>query len=376
MTSNFVGASRAADFPGSRLAENFFARASPDQPAHSGERTRFASNSGDGGATSAIIMTTAIPTAAVPSTVQESTRFLSFFRNLSWGAIFAGTVAGLATHLVLTMLGIGIGAGMLDPISDENPVGSFSLGSGIAWCVSALIALWVGGWVAGRAAARASRNTGRLHGFLVWCVATVAMFLFISTTAGMAVSGAAKVVGHALSAAGKPIAAAAGGVGDIAKDAAKQNSDAIASYLDEAMQSRPQGGSGASTVRAKREIGAALTRLFTSGDPHNAEARDAATRAVVDAGVPQADADRMVNDWTGSYDRMKAEIDRVKNAAEEKARVAADRASKAVSRAAIFSFIAFVLGAVVASWGGSAGGRKTLPGETSEARVVELPARS
>src|SRR5947209_7736122 len=119
--------------------------------------------------------TTTIPSTTVPAATLQETRFVSFFRGLSWAAIFAGTIAGLATHLLLTMLGIGLGAGMLNPITDENPVGTFSMASAIAWSISALIALWVGGWVAGRTAARVNQNTGRLHGFLVWCAATVAM---------------------------------------------------------------------------------------------------------------------------------------------------------------------------------------------------------
>jgi polyhydroxyalkanoate synthesis regulator phasin len=317
---------------------------------------------------------TTLPTATLPLATIQETRFVSSARGVSWGAIFAGTTAGLATHLLLTLLGIGLGAGMLNPITDDNPVGTFSMASAIAWCVSALIALGIGGWVAGRSAARVNQNTGRLHGFLVWGVATIALFLFLSTTTGLAIGGAAKIVGQGLSLAAKPVAAAAGGIGDVAKDALQKNFQAITSFVDEAVQSRPGGGSPASAIRAKREIGAAMLRTFgPNADPHPAENRTALVRTLIEqGGLSQPDAEKLVSDWVASYDRLKSELDAAKNAAEQKARAIAEEASHVVARAALLSFAAFTLGALVAAWGGSRGATAGLFAENSEARIVDL----
>ncbi len=275
-----------------------------------------------------------------------------FYRNISWRAIIAGTVAGLAIHLLLTMLGLGLGIGSLEPLTDENPVAKLGVGAGIAWCVSALIALFVGGWVAGRFAPSDYRLSGTLHGFLVWSLATVAMFLFTTSTAGLAIGGAAKVMGMAA----KPVAGAASGVADLAKDAIKQNTDAIGSYVDEALRSTGQNLDSGAVVRAKREIGYALTKLFMSGgDIKSPESRDAVTRALTQAGISPDDANRMLTEWTASFERMKADFDVAKNKAEQKAREAGETASSAVSRGALWASLAFLIGAIVASLGGKAG---------------------
>lgn len=286
---------------------------------------------------------------------EEALHVTTTHRTVSWAAIFAGAVAGLGTHLLLTMLGIAIGAGMVDPVTDENPIGAFSLGSAIAWSVSALIALWTGGWVAGRFMRYPSRSSGRLHGFLVWALATVTTVVLLSTGTASAIGGAAKMVGQGIAAAGKP---AAGGLADLAKNAVQQNSTTVSSFLDEALQSRGA-QTGAAAVRAKREVGFALTRLFAPGqDVQNPENRAAVVRALVEhAGMSEAAANQALSSWTTSYQSLQADLDAAKQAAEEKARVAAERAASALSKAALLSAIAFALGALVATLGGARGAR-------------------
>lgn len=280
-----------------------------------------------------------------------------FYRTLSWRAILAGTVAGLAVHLLLTLLGIGLGAGMIDPVTDESPLAAFSVSAVITWGISALIALWVGGWVAGRFVPNGSKHSGCLHGFLVWSLATIAVFVFATSSLGLAIGGTAKVVGKGIELAAKPAAAAAGGVADVAKDALKQNTDAVNSFLGEAMETRSKDANPASTVRARREIGYAVTKLFTPGnDAGSAENRAAVSRALVEhAGLSEADANQKVSEWTAAYDRLKADLQAAKDKAEQKAREAADKASKALACAALWTFAAFLLGAVITSVAGKCG---------------------
>ncbi len=296
-------------------------------------------------------MTIPTTTTGHPTTVTTE-GCAPIYRTLSWRAIIAGTVAGLAVHLLFTLLGLGLGVGLLDPITDESPAVKLGIGATLAWCISALIALWVGGWVAGRFAPANRGCGGWLHGFLVWSLATVAVLYFATSTVGMLVGGTVKVLGQAA----KPVAAAASGVTDLAKEAIKQNSDAIDSYLDEAIQLRGENGTPGSEVRAKREIGYALAQLFAPGaDVKAPEKRTAVVRALTEAGVSEADANRLLNEWTASYERMKADLQAAKDKAEQKAREAGETASKAVSRAAVWTFLAFLLGAVVASLGGKCG---------------------
>lgn len=90
----------------------------------------------------------------------------------AWGAIVAGAVAGLGTHIVLMMLFTAIGLGAASPATDDNPIATFGMGTVIAWTISSLISLFIGGWVAGRCAARTQGVSGTMHGFLVWFLST------------------------------------------------------------------------------------------------------------------------------------------------------------------------------------------------------------
>ncbi len=273
-----------------------------------------------------------------------------FYRNLSWRAIIAGTVAGLAIHILLTMLGLGLGIASLDPITDESPIAKLGIGAGIAWSISALIALWCGGWVAGRFAPSDHHQSGLLHGFLVWSMATVAMLVFTTSSIGLLVGGATQVLG----AAAKPVAAATSGVTSMATDAIKQNTEQITSYVDEAVQSA--GLEPGAAVRARREIGYALTKLFTSeGGLNNPESRTAAVAALTQAGMNDGQANRMLTEWTTSFERMRADFRSTMDTAEAKAREAGETASEAVARSALWTSLAFLIGAIAASLGGKAG---------------------
>ncbi|BDE07950.1 hypothetical protein WPS_32260 [Vulcanimicrobium alpinum] len=87
------------------------------------------------------------------------------FRRISWGAIFAGLFVALATQLLLSILGVGIGASTIHiGSSDSASASGLEIGSAIWFFFSILIALFVGGWVAGTV-----RNLSRCLVLLVIC---------------------------------------------------------------------------------------------------------------------------------------------------------------------------------------------------------------
>lgn len=287
-------------------------------------------------------------------------------RTISWGAIFAGTSAAMALQVLFMMLGAGLGFAIYSPLTDNNPIADLGTGAVVVQGISAVFSLWFGGWVAGRFAPVGLRGTGWLHGFSVWCTATVAGVLFVSLGAGWAMGDLSKLVGGGLSMAGKPAAAVAGSAADLAKDALKQSTDTLASFTDEALGSRPADAARNGTVRAKREVGMAVARLFNPLQETNTAAnRSAVVTALVDtAGMSQADAERTVTEWTATYDRLKADLVAAKNDAELKAREAADKASKALSLFSLAAFVGFLLGAIAASHGGSHGATSAIRQET------------
>lgn len=270
----------------------------------------------------------------------------------AWGAIVAGAVAGLGTHIVLMMLFTAIGLGAASPATDDNPIATFGMGTVIAWTISSLISLFIGGWVAGRCAARTPGVSGTMHGFLVWCLSTIAAVLLVTLGAGALVGGAASVIGKGASALGKPLA----GMADFAKEAADQNSGALASMIDEVSEN-PQVKAGG-VAAARREIGRALRQLFRAdGNLRDPEARSATVQALTRSGISQPDADRMVESWTTSIEQLRGEAEQAKTAAVAKTREVADKAAKAIARAELWSFVGFLLGAIAACFGGRRGQR-------------------
>lgn len=272
----------------------------------------------------------------------------------AWGAIIAGAVAGLAVHLLLMTALSAVGLGLAHPGTDDNPVATFGVGTAVAWTIAALVSLFIGGWIAGRCAARVHSVSGAVHGFLVWCLGAIAAALMLALGAGAVVGGAARVVSEGARAIGQPVA----GMADLVRDAAAQNASAISSMIDEAAQSPQIRENAGRVAAARREIGQAVRQLFRNGgDVHDPAARNDAVQALTRAGVPQADAERQVDGWIASMDRARAQFEQTRQAAVAKARDVADRASAAISRAALWTFIGFVIGAFAATMGGRRGQR-------------------
>lgn len=300
------------------------------------------------------------PTPLVASNLRPS-------RLLSWGAIFAGCFVALSIHILLTMLGVGLGVRMVDPLTNDNPVTDFTVAAVIVWTVSALISLAVGGWVAGRSINVGESRSGGLHGFVVWSLSTVVVFLFLSSGAGLAVSGAAKAVGKGVAGAAKAV----GGVGQQAAQSAPVTQwadDVVHGAVDEL---RLPGQQGAIPAANKREISLTLTRFATQpNDDH----RNALITALTNAGAPRDFAETTVRRWEDSMNRIKTQVKEMQDEATQQAREAADKASKSVAQGAIWTFVGFLLGAIAAGFGGRMGAAAAQQAPIHEAEA-DFPKR-
>ncbi len=276
--------------------------------------------------------------------------------KVCWAAIIAGLIVAMGLQVLFMLLGSGLGFAVYNPITEENPIADLGAGALIVQGISAVLSLWFGGWIAGRYSPHSVRMNGCLHGFIVWCAATVAGVILVSGAAGWAMSDLSKLVGGGLSLAGKPAAAAAGGIADLAKQATERSGAALASFAEEAGAGRTS-ASPAESLRNKRNLAAALARYFNPQQPNDrAQARATLVNAVAsNAGISEADADRMVTEWTRYYDEMKTELAAVKAEAEIKAREAAEKAANALAMFSLGAFVSFVIGAISASLGGKSG---------------------
>lgn len=291
-------------------------------------------------------------------------------RLLSWGAIFAGCFVALSIHILLTMLGIGLGLRLVDPANNDNPVGDFSTTAGIVWSISALVSLAIGGWVAGRSINVGDRRSGGLHGFVVWSLSTVAVFVFLSGGAGLAVGGAAKAIGKGVAGSARAISSVGGQAAQTQAGQSAQSAvgDMVSGMVDELRLPGQQGNLG---IANKREIGFALTRFVAQPDD---ERRNALITALTNAGAPRDFAETTVRRWEDSMNRVRAQMDQLKNEAAQQAREAADKASRGVAKGALWTFVGFLVGAVAASAAGRAGAASAQEAPVREAEA-HIPNR-
>jgi hypothetical protein len=250
-----------------------------------------------------------------------------YFKRISWGAIFAGTLVAIVLEITLSLLGVGIGLGIVNPATDENPLGTIGLGAGIWMALSALISLFAGGWIAGRFAGFPRKYVGALHGITVWGLASLVSFFLMTTAMGSLISGVAGAVGKGISLVGT-----------------------------EAMRS---GGVGAASQTSPEAREAAKNML--AGKPATEADREALINQLVNTGMSREEAERSVDASIQQYNQLR----------QGGAANAAEKAMDALSKAAFIAFIALVLGAIAAAYGGIVGiPREALPVHHTEGARV------
>lgn len=124
-------------------------------------------------------------------------------RKISWGAIFAGVIVSLVVQLILSLLGLAIGLGSINPMTQQDPFAGIGTPALVWWVASMLIALFVGGLAAGRLSGLVVAFDRVLHGFLTFSVYSIVSFFLITTAVGGIISGVGSVVGKTLSYTGQ-----------------------------------------------------------------------------------------------------------------------------------------------------------------------------
>ncbi len=269
-----------------------------------------------------------------PVTPEEDIRTIMLNR-VSWAAVLAGVVAALVTHILLNMLGVGIGAATLDPAGGDNPQAStFSIVAGLWWTVSGIIASFVGGYIAGRLSGRPKESTGGWHGVTAWAFTTLIIFYLVTTTAGSIIGGVYNTV--------------SGAVGGLGRTAVQAAAPALSQSADPfgAIERQIRETSGGQDPAALRDSAVAAVRALVTGDQAQAnQARERAVQALARAQNISPDEAR----------GRVAQIEQQYREAAVQARRAADRAARVVSRGALFGFFALLLGAAAVWFGGRKG---------------------
>ena len=274
-----------------------------------------------------------------PVTPEEDARTI-LINRVSWGAVLAGVVVALVTHLILNMLGIGIGAATIDPLAADTPSPErFSLVASIWWTISGILAALAGGYTAGRLSGQPKEASGGWHGLTSWALTTLIIFYLL----GSAVGG---VIGGAFSA----LTTAAGGVAQTAGTAVQRAAPGLTTAADPFASIEQSLRSAGADPAAMREAAVAAVRAALTGSPTQAqEARDRAAEAIASAqNISMEEARAQVQQYEQEY---KETVEK----AQQQAAEAADVAATAVSRGALFGALALVLGALAGWFGGRMG---------------------
>lgn len=272
-----------------------------------------------------------------PATPAEDARTI-LLNRISWGAVFAGVAVALVTQLLLNMLGLGIGVATIDPGTGDTPTASsLSIGAGLWWTVSGILASLTGGYAAGRLSGEPVESTAAWHGLAAWATTTLVVFYLLSTTVGSVLGGVYNTVTSAVGEVGRSAV-------NTAVPALSQATDPMASIersIREASGSDPA---------ALRDAAANAMRALLTGDAAQQEqARQQAADALARAqNISVEDARARVAQYEQQY---RETLERAKQQATE----VADAAAKTVSRGALFGFVALLLGAIAGWFGGRAG---------------------
>jgi hypothetical protein len=156
--------------------------------------------------------------------------------RVSWGAVFTGVVISLVIYLVMSVLGTAIGASLLSPLSEPNPVRGFGFGSGVWLIVTTVVSVFGGAYFAGRCAP----VLGWLHGLLAWAV----MILFVVFEMATLIGGAVSVAGNV---------ASAGATAGAAATQSDAGNDAIASLTQQARNTIASATAAASSPQAEAD---------------------------------------------------------------------------------------------------------------------------
>lgn len=316
-------------------------------------------------------------------------------QRVSWGAIIAGAVVALTVHVTLAVLGIAIGASVINPLHEANPVEGIGMGAGIYFVISAILAVLAGGYVAG-ALSRIQKSRNRtLHGLATWALVTLLSVMLLATGLGRLVGGTMNIVGSGLSQAGSVASAVAGSVadqltqgepgsgGDAGQDsrvdveALRQEARELlrstgepalqpGELADTAGQLRDQATDAAARIArnpgsAEQVIEDVFDRMERTAQPViEAADREALVNALVArTDMSRTEAEQTVANWERTYAdasaRASANWQAIKAEAEQRARELGQGASDAVATAAWWTFFMLVLTAIAAAIGANLG---------------------
>jgi hypothetical protein len=294
-----------------------------------------------------------------PTVLFDDAQRLRAGSAVSWGAILAGAVAAVSTTILLLALGSGLGLASVSPWGGRGVSATTFAITGIIWLiVTQWISSAIGGYLSGRLRHRwlathaheaFFRDTA--HGLVAWSVATVAVVLIAGSSLGSLLGGAAKTGAMAGAMAAPamhamPMAEGPGREGTGHMD--RPPMDDAAYGADKLFRAVPgsNGGSGPEQANARAEAMHIGAKTLVSGDVADDDRRYLIALTAARTGASPEEAQMRVDAFIAQLKDMQA-----------RAKAAADEARKAAAQTAIYTALAMLIGAFIASVSGAIGGR-------------------
>jgi hypothetical protein len=275
---------------------------------------------------------------------------------VSWGAILAGAVAAISLSVLLLTLGSGLGFAAISPWANHGASAADVVISGAIWLiVTQWISAAIGGYLTGRLRHRwlathahevFFRDTA--HGLVTWSVATIVVVLTVSASLSSLGGGLARA-GSAAAKGGMELAHAPMAVPGAGGDEHAYGTDKLFRSVPAPANAMAAMSSGAASRPDagdyRLEAAHIAARAASTGDISDEDRNYLATVVAAKAGVSMDEAQR----------RVDAFVAEVKDGA-SRAKSAADEARKAAAQAAIYTALAMLIGAFIASVSAALGG--------------------
>jgi hypothetical protein len=280
----------------------------------------------------------------------------------SWGAILAGAAVAVSLSLILLTLGAGLGFASISPWADHGlSASTFTVASTIWLIVTQWLSAAAGGYIAGRLRHRwLATHTHEVffrdtaHGLITWAVATLFVAAILANSTAALLAGGARAAGGLAAAGGQGAMAMGHPEGSGARPPAgpDQATGPSGAYdLDKLFRNSSSAnpdpnGQGSRATDARGEVMHIAANAAVSGEVNDEDRAYLANLVATKAGVTSDEAQKRVDTF----------IQTVKDAG-VKAKTAADEARKAAAAAALYTALALLIGAFIASVSAAVGGR-------------------
>jgi hypothetical protein len=279
----------------------------------------------------------------------------------SWPAIFAGAFVAASVSLVLLALGSGLGFASISPWPSHGVSGATFAVTAAIWLI---VMQWVssafGGYITGRLRTKwVGTHTHEVffrdtaHGLVTWAVATVVVAGTLATSVFSAVEGGMHAASSGLSTVSQGAAQRAGAQAAGMGQGSPQTAGGMASMygvdmygVDKLFRSPGAGAAGQGVADPRMEAGHIVANAWSTGAVTDNDRRYLAELVANRTGLSPAGAEKRVDEFVA--DALDAQT---------KAKAAADTARKAAAQAAIYTALAMLVGAFIASVSAALGGR-------------------